>query len=895
MNRRAVNTTMTFLLTDIEGSTRQWEESPGMSRLVERHFAVLRSAVEEMGGDVFATMGDGIAAAFTSAESAVHAAIAAQLQMRGIGLDVRMGIHTGEASRIDDDYRGRPVNRTARIMAAGHGGQILMSDVTATLVRHATRPVPLVDLGSHRLRDLIEPERVWQVVHPELPSVFAPVRGLDTYSNNLPLQRSSLIGREHDVERVISLVRRHRIVTLTGVGGVGKTRLAVQCAADLLSNFSQVWFVELANVADPDDVVDALALALGVSAVTDPLAATCAILAGETTLLVVDNCEHVVDSAASMIDSLTAACPRLSVIATSREALDIGGEHVVAVRSLDTATTAVELFCQRAEAAGCEPAVLDHALVEVICRRLDGIPLAIELAAARAATLGVSAIVDALDDRFHVLSGGRRRALDRHSTMRATIDWSYRLLTHDEQRLFQWLAVYSNGFEFDAVQFSAAALGLDDAAATETLASLVHRSMVSSEQLPTGVRYRILETMRAFALERVEEAGDRLAAATAHAEWVATLTDLPVKLPCSAEVERHSIRLEREADNWRDAVMLAAGLRSESLAGRLTGPPVSYFLLGRHDLADFVRPLLEFTEELRARRSVLAAVIVSAAGATTHEQTQAWAEEVQALDDLEPTGIGALMRWMALAWCGDFVRSVQVCVEASLDPRLAQSSRDMLLGIAAIDHFSLTDAVDDPHGLLERSLEVADRSEVAIQRVICRLGAAWGLAATHPDRSLELVRRASADISHVPALTRLTLPGSASRLLTRLDPVVAAEGLLEQIDAKPSRRSFVDLIPLFYAAALLDRVDHPSAGSAFATLAVSPVAPYLSMMDCVDLARRAAASSNSVSLSELEVMVRAGLRDIIDRATAGTAECDTAPLDADRTEQEPEALAVGRW
>jgi predicted ATPase/class 3 adenylate cyclase len=861
----APSTTMTFLFTDIEGSTRQWEQSPVMRELVEQHFVVLRTAVESAGGEVFATMGDGVAAAFSSAESAVNAAVVAQRQMPTIGLDVRMGIHTGEVERVDDDFRGRPVNRAARIMATGHGGQILVSDVSASLVRSGPCPVELVDLGTHRLRDLTEPERLWQVVHAELGRQFPPVRSLDTYSNNLPPQRTSLVGREHDIARVVALLDRHRIVTLTGVGGVGKTRLAVHVAADLLARFGDVWFVELASVVDPDDVADAIALTLGVGAVTDPLAAAAALLAGNDTLLVVDNCEHVVDTAAAAIDALTAACPRLVVVSTSREALGVDGEHVVAVGSLDPSTTAVELFHQRAAAAGADLSSTERDLVEQVCRRLDGIPLAIELAAARAATLGVPAVMAALDDRFSLLSGGRRRALDRHGTMRATIDWSYRLLEPDEQRLFLWLSVFPNGFELDAAHHVASALGIDGPSATEHVASLVQKSMVVAEPQPRGVRHRLLETVRAFGLEQLDHRSERVDALTALAEWVTTITDLPFDDLCSAAVERHSIRLERDADTWRDAVLLAAQVGSGDLAARLCGPPVAYFLLGRHDLADFVRPLLSVCgNEPLQRRAVLCALEVSAAGATEPAQLQAWADELQAIDDVVPTGLGGLMQWLALAWRGDFVASVELCVQASLDPRYRQATRDMFVGIATLDHFSLTEVAGDPFGLVDRALEVADRSAVAIHRVTCLLGAAWGLAASQPDRSLQLVRRALADIDDVPALTRLTLPGSASRLLARLDPSVAASGLLEQIDATPARRSFVDLIPVSYATALLHRVGHPAAGSVLATMSVSPIAPYLSMMDFVDLARRASSSSSVVSLSELESIVRTALVDIVE-------------------------------
>ena len=313
--------------------------------------------------------------------------------------------------------------------------------------------------------------------------------------------------------------------------------------------------------------------------------------------------------------------------------------------------------------------------------------------------------------------------------------------------------------------------------------------------------------------------------------------------------------------------MLAAQLHSGDLAARLCGPPVAFFLLGRHDLADFVRPLLELCgDDIRQRRAVLCALLVSAAGATDPTQVQSWAAEMQRIEHIEPTGLGGLMQWLALAWRGDFTTSVEVCVAASLDPRLRQGTRDMFVGIAVLDHFSLTDATDDRHGLIDRALEVADRSDVAIHRVTCWLGAAWGLAGREPERSLQLVRLALGDIPHVAGLTRLTLPGSASRLLTRLDPRVAAQGLLEQLDMTSSRRTFVDLIPVFYAAALLHRLGHPSARTALATLTVSPIAPYLSMMDFVDLARRAASSTNPVSLSELETMVRSALADIVETA-----------------------------
>jgi predicted ATPase/class 3 adenylate cyclase len=851
---------VTFLFTDIEGSTRQWELSPAMHDQVEAHFAALRAAIGAAGGVVFSTMGDGVAAAFGSAEGAVHAAVVAQRELLAGGLAVRMGLHTGEAEAVGDDFRGRPVNRAARIMAAGHGGQILLSDVSAALVRSGPNPVGLLDLGSHRLRDLLEPERLWQVVHPELPQAFRAVRGVDTYVHNLPAQRSSLVGRDADVRRVTTLMPAHRIVTLTGVGGVGKTRLAVHAAADLLSQYANVWFVDLATVRQHDDVAAALALTVGAAAAVDSLPAAVALLGRERTLLVVDNCEHVVDGAASVIDAVTAACPGVSVIATSREALGIDGEHVVPVGTLDPSSTAIELFRQRAAAAGADMGGVDHAAIEELCWRLDGIPLAIELAAARSATLGVAAITGALHERLD-LHGGRRRGGDRHATMRATIEWSYRLLHADEQRMLEWLAVFPSGFELDAAVHVAAAMGIGPDDATDHVSSLAHKSMVTPEPHDRGVRYRMLETVRAFASEQLAGRGGRAAAMQALASWMTTLTDLPYTECCSAAVERNAIRLEREADNWREAVLWAAHAASGDLAARLCGPPVAYFLLGRHDLADIVPPLLAHCVDPRHRRAVLCALTVCASGATDAAQLVSWADEIEEIEAIEPTGLGGLMQWLALAWQGAFEESVQLCVERSLDERYDPSTRDLFLGIAVLDRFSLTDASGDPHGLIGRALDAADRSDVALVRVTCLLGAAWGLAGSEPERSLHLVRRALDDIPNLPGLTRVTMPGSASRLLTRLDPRIAALGLLDQLDATPSRRSFVDLIPLFYAASLLHRAGHPS-GDATSTLEVARVAPYLSMMDSLDFARRVSATSNAGSLEELEAVVRAALREI---------------------------------
>ncbi len=447
--------------------------------------------------------------------------------------------------------------------------------------------------------------------------------------------------------------------------------------------------------------------------------------------------------------------------------------------------------------------------------------------------------------------------------MRSTIEWSHRLLGDEEQRLYQWLAVFSDGFELDAAQHLGASIGIGKAAAAEHVASLVHKSMVGVEPTRWGIRYRMLETLRDFALEKLDSRGEREAAAQAQAAWVVSLTDQPVRVPCSAAVERNALRLERETANWRDAVTFAERTRSGDLAGRLCGPPVAFFLIGRHDLADLLRPLLDLPTDLRHRRSVLVALVAATSGSPASVDVESWVAEIEALEVLEPTGVGRLMTWMMLACRGDFATAVEVCAAAARDPRFERSTRDLFVGIATLDHFGLTDSTTDTYGLMPEALDVIDRTDVALQRVTCLLGLAWGTAEQDPLGALALVERALDHIDAVPALTRLTLPGSASRLLARLDPTLAARGLLTLLDGDRGRRTFVDLIPLVYATGLLERVGHPASATALSGLAVDSIGADLSMMDAVALASRASAVLSLALLEDVEQVVRSALFDIV--------------------------------
>jgi len=423
--------TVAFLFTDIEGSTQRWEaHRAAMGDAIERHDALLQQSIDSHGGYVFKRMGDAFCAVFRTAPEAICAACDAQRALNSQdfsavdGLKVRMAVHVGHADENNGDYFGPTVNRVARLLAIGYGGQVLVSGAAADLAQ-GEMPVQtaLRDLGSHRLKDLAHPEQVYQLIAPDLPQKFFPLRSLDALPNNLPLQLTSFVGREDEIESVKTLVDLHRLTTLVGTGGVGKTRLALQAGAELLDRYEDgVWFVELAPLSDGTLIVSELAPLFGVQVAGDrPLLD--ALLAGlrpKHALLIIDNCEHLVDPAADIIEKILRGCPNIRVLATSREALKISGETVHRVASL-TEESAVALFAERATAASDSFQLTDEnrPTVAKICRRLDGIALAIELAAARVRAVDVEELFARLDERFRILTGGSRTALPRQQTMRA--------------------------------------------------------------------------------------------------------------------------------------------------------------------------------------------------------------------------------------------------------------------------------------------------------------------------------------------------------------------------------------------------------------------------------------------------------------------------------------------
>jgi predicted ATPase/class 3 adenylate cyclase len=523
---------VTFLFTDIEGSTRLWESAPdAMGAAIERHDELVRSAVEAHGGYIFSTGGDGFSVAFARAGDAIAAAVDAQFALAGEPwptgtlIRVRMGLRTGEVIERGGDYFGPAVNRTARLMALAHGGQVVASAATADVVADTLPPdVKLVDLGEHLLRDLSRREHVFQVEAPGLGSEFPPLRSPDVLPGNLPLQPTSFVGSADEVRAVSEALGRAHLVTVTGVGGVGKTRLAVHVAAELVPTFPDgAWLCELAVASDADTLAQVVASTLGVAqrAGRSLERSIVEFLRHSRLLLVLDNCEHLLDASGRLASAILSECPDVRVLATSREALAVPGEQGWPLRSLElpevdvgleaaAVSASVRLFCERAASAqpGFTLSETNAAPVVEICRRLDGIPLAIELAAARVTAMTPVEIAGLLDERFRLLTRGRRTAMERHRTLRATVDWSYGLLSEAERTVFDRLAVFSGGFTMAAATAVTTGDGIETWDVVDAVDGLVAKSMVVAEPgAEEHTQYQLLETLRQYGEERLDADG----------------------------------------------------------------------------------------------------------------------------------------------------------------------------------------------------------------------------------------------------------------------------------------------------------------------------------------------------------------------------------------------------
>ena len=558
---------------------------------------LVRAVVNRHGGYVFAAGGETFGAAFHRADDAAAWGRELQLEVTsepwpgGVELRLRIGLHTGETEERAGSYFGPAVNAAARIAAAGHGGQILVSGVTSDLLDRND----VLDLGTYRLNGEVSGVRILQLDEGRHP----PLRTEDSRRGNLPLRLDRLHGRENDLDVIGEALSHSPVVTLVGPGGIGKTRLALAVGMSDADRVGGVWLIELASIASSNDVPRAVADVLEVKegpgrSLTQSVIAA---LQSRSALLVLDNCEHVIDGAAELVQAIAERCPNVRVLATSREALGVSGEQLIAVGPLDPAGPAVELFNERAQAISATfDAAASRSDVEEICRRLDGVPLAIELAAARTRTLAPSDLVDRLGHRLHLLTGGRRTRPDRHRTLRATIQWSYDLLAPAQQTLFQRLSVFAGPFDLEGAGSVAAGEDLDRVDIDDLLQDLVEKSMLTVVSGPFGRLFRLLETMREFAAEQLAEAGSPDLVAERHAQWcLQQVTDIHHLLVGPAEIEGVA-RLGQLWPNLRAAFDWACTPRTRQLAAALVRPVAAELNLRKQtEIRDWAERILAVT------------------------------------------------------------------------------------------------------------------------------------------------------------------------------------------------------------------------------------------------------------------------------------------------------------
>ena len=554
--------TVTLLLADVEGSTRLWETQPeAMKSAVARLDQALSDAVAAHHGvrPVEQGEGDSFVIAFSRAVDAIGCAL--DMQKAPLApIKLRIGVHTGDVVLRDEgNYIGPTINRTARLRDLAHGGQTVLSGATEPLVvDQLPTDVTLTDLGSHPLRDLPRPERVVQLCHPDLHNDFPPLRTANIVAaEHLPVQLSSFIGRKTEILGIREALAGNRLVTLTGAGGAGKTRLAIQIATQIAAEFADgVWYVDLAPITDPDVVPLTTARALGLpdQPGQQTMDVVVRLIRDRRMLILVDNCEHLLDASAELITALLGACPALTLLTTSREPIGVPGEVSWRVPSMSLADEAIELFSDRAQRSRPDFRVSASNAVAVteICRRLDGLPLAIELAAARVRALSPGEILESLRDQFRLLTGGARTAVRRQQTLRASVDWSHALLSEPEQVLFRRLAVFFGGFDVDAARAVAAGADAERYQVLDQLTLLVDKSLVVAEDTRQGTRYRLLETVRQYAQEKLHQSREGDDVRARHRDHY-TATAALLEAPATVDYEQRLERAEAEIDNLRTA------------------------------------------------------------------------------------------------------------------------------------------------------------------------------------------------------------------------------------------------------------------------------------------------------------------------------------------------------
>ncbi len=670
--------TVTFLFTDIEGSTQLWEKHPeAMKSALAKHDSILRGIFLMHNGQIVKITGDGFHVVFVTAADAVNAAVHSQqaLQKEGWGdavIKARMGLHTGESELRDGDYFGQTPNRAARIMSAGHGGQVLMSDVAAQVAReHLSSDASLLDLGMYHLKGLLLPEHIFQLCWPGLQNNFPSLNSIPTATNNLPMQLTSFIGRERELAEAEKRLDGARLLTLIGPGGTGKTRLSLQIGADQVARFKDgVWLVELASVSDASYIISTIASVFEIREVQNiPLIQLIAdYLRARELLLILDNCEHLVEASAQVADQLLHVCPNLKIVASSREALGIDGETVYRVPSLKD-DEATRLFVERAAKADSRFKMTEHnaSFIAQICSRLDGIPLAIELAAARVKLFPPEQIARRLDDRFKLLTGGSRTALPRQQTLRALIDWSYQSLHESEQRALRRLAVFAGGWTIEGAESV-----LGESEAMESLTSLVNKSLVNVEEGESESRFRFLETIRQYAMEKLLESGETVDARDHHLDYVLQIAEKSEQKMFGSESLEWLDQMEVEHDNLRAALEWSASNdlgKALQLAINIGGFWTSrdYYSEAR----EWCRVILERSESLegvdldRARVYALWGWTAITTGNHKEGRAVAWAglELARKVDDKQSIVRLLVVLGLSTLYIGDFSASLTTIAE----------------------------------------------------------------------------------------------------------------------------------------------------------------------------------------------------------------------------------------
>jgi predicted ATPase/class 3 adenylate cyclase len=788
---------VTFLFTDIEGSTRLWEQEPERMRpALARHDAIAKATVARHRGAVVKITGDGIHAVFDDPLDAVKATLDLQRALAdrgataGIIFPVRCGLHAGVDERRDNDFYGQAVNRAARIMSVAHGGQVLLSEAVAVLLRERLPAgVSLRDLGSVRLRDLARPERIYQVIDPQLRADFPALRTLEATPNNLPQQVTSFIGREHVLAEVRKTLGNSRLLTLVGVGGIGKTRLSLQVAAEMLDDFPDgAWFVELAPLADAQLVPQAVASVLGVKEeVGRPvIEALKKHVKDRQLLLILDNCEHLVQACAELAKQLLESGPRLKILASSREHLHVSGETTYSVPALavpdaSSITTpealtqyeSVRLFMDRAAAAHSAFQASEHnvAAISEICRRLDGIPLAIELAAARVRALSVENIAERLNDRFRLLTSGNRTALPRQQTLRALIDWSYDLLDECERAVLRRLAVFAGGWTLEAAEAVCAGGEVDESNVLDLLTNLVEKSLVVLEA--SGGRYRLLDTVSQYAQERLNDSGEEEQTRTRHLAFYLALAEKARPELVGPQQGAWLARLDLERENLLSAHAWAGGVEGGGERGLRLVCSVKHYWIIRGLLALGQRVMVEALARPGAQeRSVARCSALSDAGQLGCVMGR--------YRDAQPY----LAESLAIAReIGD-----KRMVAAVLQP----------LGVASLGQGDLYGARGHFEEALTLAQELGNKRDIAAALTalaqVHRVEGALTLAEPLYERVVELARELGDRESIAIGLLNLTMvaigQGSADRVRSKLLEVLA---IVEELGSKPAGVSALEV------------------------------------------------------------------------------------------------------